>query len=182
VYYHDPATGQYFYPDPAQQAQQPQQAQHPAVAAAAALEAALAEEASRGGGGPGGIRIKEISGASLRAMDPAQRAELAATRSALGADYEGRLRAEAGRVGDVSKRAKSKHQLSSLYVQAKEMELEQLEKVRGEGCAMCWAWVGCVHQRLPGARDGLRVLRPSGSTPRQLTAPLLVWSRSARRG
>ena len=75
-----------------------------------------------------GINFKEISGASLRYMDPGARAEADGIRSALGADYESRLRADAAKMGNVSKMARRRHQLSSLYVQAKEQELEQLEK------------------------------------------------------
>jgi hypothetical protein len=75
-----------------------------------------------------GINFKEISGAALRYMDPGSRAEADGIRSALGADYEGRLRADAAKMGNVSKMARRRHQLSSLYVQAKEHELEQLEK------------------------------------------------------
>lgn len=75
-----------------------------------------------------GINFKEISGADLRYMDPGARAEADGIRSALGADYESRLRADAAKMGSVSKMARRRHQLSSLYVQAKEQELEQLEK------------------------------------------------------
>lgn len=50
-----------------------------------------------------------------------------ATRSALGSDYEARLRKEAG--PDPGKMAKRKHQIGSLYHQAKAQELEQLERV-----------------------------------------------------
>lgn len=75
-----------------------------------------------------GIKFKEISGASLRYMDPSARAEADGIRAALGPDYEGKLRVDAAKVGGVSKMARRRHQLSSLYVQAKEQELEQLEK------------------------------------------------------
>jgi proline-rich protein PRCC len=61
-------------------------------------------------------------------MAPGQRAELTAMRSALGDDYEARLKSDASKVGNVSKTAKRKHQLSSLYVQSKEQELEDMEK------------------------------------------------------
>lgn len=118
-YIYDTITGQYYYPDngAAQHAQQ--------ASADAMLEAALAAE-SRGGGG--GIQFKEVSGAQLRYMDPGQRAELNALRSAFGDDYESRLKSDAAKVGAVSKLAKKKHQLASLYVQAKDQELEDMEK------------------------------------------------------
>ena len=61
-------------------------------------------------------------------MDPGQRAELNALRSTFGDDYENKLKSDAAKVGAVSKLAKHKHQLASLYVQAKEQELEDMEK------------------------------------------------------
>ncbi|KAL6782212.1 hypothetical protein ACKKBG_A05950 [Auxenochlorella protothecoides x Auxenochlorella symbiontica] len=73
-----------------------------------------------------GIQFKEVNGAVLRYMDPGQRAELNAMRSALGSDYEARLRKEAG--PDVGKMQKRKHQIGSLFQQAKLQELEMLEK------------------------------------------------------
>uniref|UniRef100_A0A1D2AI10 Proline-rich protein PRCC n=1 Tax=Auxenochlorella protothecoides TaxID=3075 RepID=A0A1D2AI10_AUXPR len=73
-----------------------------------------------------GIQFKEVNGAALRYMDPGQRAELNAMRSALGSDYEARLRKEAG--PDVGKMQKRKHQIGSLFQQAKLQELEMLEK------------------------------------------------------
>lgn len=45
---------------------------------------------------------------------------------AYGEDYEAKIRAEAG--PDPGKRAKSKHQISSLYHQAKLAEIELAEK------------------------------------------------------
>jgi hypothetical protein len=111
-YIYDTATGQYYYPDPNAAAQQ--NYIEPANTDAAGL--------------PGGIQFKEISGAQLRHMAPGQRAELNALRSALGDDYEAKLKSEAAKVGAVSKSAKRKNQLSSLYVQAKEQELEDMEK------------------------------------------------------
>jgi proline-rich protein PRCC len=97
---------------------------HPAMPTDASLLAALGSEAA----GSGGIKFKEISGAKLRVMEPGVRAEHDALRSALGSEYESKLRADAARVGGVSKLAKRRHQLSSLYVQAKEQELDDLEK------------------------------------------------------
>ncbi|EFN56920.1 hypothetical protein CHLNCDRAFT_143436 [Chlorella variabilis] len=120
------------------------QHQQAAVAAAAAtavdpaeamLQAALAaerEKAARRGqpAAAAGIEIREVRGDQLKAMDPGQRAGVDAIRNALGADYEAKLRKEAG--SDPSKLAKRRHQIGSLYHYAKQKELEQLE-VRAAG-------------------------------------------------
>ena len=116
-YIYDTITGQYYYPDPSATVASENYIDHSSYTAAAP-PAEL----------PGGIELKEISGAQLRYMNPGQRAELNALRSALGDDYESKLKSEAAKVGSVSKLAKRKHQLSSLYVQAKEQELEDMEK------------------------------------------------------
>lgn len=50
-------------------------------------------------------------------MPPEQREAKNATRTAFGADYEQRIRAEAG--DEPEKKAKRKHQIHSLYHQAK---------------------------------------------------------------
>lgn len=99
----------------------------------AALEAERAKAGLQGGGvdaleAAAGIQFKEVNADRIRYMDPASRAEVNALREALGNDYEQKLRAEAGKVGSVSKLAKSRHQLASLFVQAKHQELEQIEK------------------------------------------------------
>jgi proline-rich protein PRCC len=120
-YIYDTATGQYYYPDPEYNlSNEPTTTNHNINN--------TSYNATDVGGLPGGIQFKEISGAQLRHMDPGQRAELNALRSALGDDYESKLKSEAAKVGAVSKLAKRKHQLSSLYVQAKEQELEDMEK------------------------------------------------------
>ncbi|KAL4854611.1 hypothetical protein ACK3TF_004764 [Chlorella vulgaris] len=104
----------------------------PAEAMLAAAMAAERERATRRGHGAAvaDIQIKEVRGDQLKYMDPGQRAGVDAIRNALGADYEAKLRAEAG--GDPSKMAKRRHQISSLYHYAKQKELEQLE-VRAAG-------------------------------------------------
>jgi hypothetical protein len=114
-YLYDPNTGQYYYPEntPTTTTTTTHQS------ATAGIEASL---------GMGDIQFKEISGAQLRYMDPGQKAELNALRSALGDDYEAKLKSDAAKVGNVSKLAKRKHQLASLYVQSKEQELEDMEK------------------------------------------------------
>jgi hypothetical protein len=117
-YIYDTMTGQYYYPDP-DAVQQQVQHNEPAM---------NNNDSLLGAGLPGGVQFKEISGAHLRHMAPGQRAELNALRSALGDDYEAKLKAQAAKVGAVSKSAKRKNQLSSLYVQAKEQELEDMEK------------------------------------------------------
>lgn len=117
-YIYDTMNRQYYYPDPNPSAAQQDYKHGEPKDAFATTSADL----------PGGIQFKEISGAQLRHMDPGQRAELNALRSALGDDYEYKLKSEAAKVGAVSKSAKRKNQLSSLYVQAKEQELEDMEK------------------------------------------------------
>jgi hypothetical protein len=129
---YDPASGQYYWPEaPAAGASgaaaRPAGPARPPADPVAALEAALAAEA-----GPGGVQFREVSGAALRYMPPAARAEADAARAALGPEYEARLRADAGRAaGGVSKLAKSRHQLSSLLEHAKEQELRDLDRKAG---------------------------------------------------
>ena len=78
---------------------------------------------------PSGVHMKEISGAALRSQGVSSSiADLSGMRAALGAEYENKLRSEAGRVGTVSKLAKRKNQLSSLFVAAKSEELDLIEK------------------------------------------------------
>ena len=133
----DPATYAHHYgPTAAAPMQHPHQA-YPAADPAQAylelgLEAERAKALQRGGTdaieAAAGIRFKEVRADDVKYMDPGQRAEVNAVREALGADYEQRLRAEAGKVG-VSKMAKRRHQIGrSLFVQAKHQELEALEK------------------------------------------------------
>jgi hypothetical protein len=114
-YIYDTITQQYYYPDPNSVASQ-QEYTYTQTIDPTPVDL------------PGGIQFKEISGAQLRHMPPGQRAELNALKSALGGDYEHKLKSEAAKVGAVSKSAKRKNQLSSLYVQAKEQELEDMEK------------------------------------------------------
>lgn len=77
---------------------------------------------------PEGVCIKEISGASLRGHGTESIADTSGMRAALGDEYERKVRSEAARVGNVSKLAKRKNQLSSLFVNAKAQEIEQMEK------------------------------------------------------
>lgn len=77
---------------------------------------------------PDGVSIREISGASLRGHGSESIADTSGMRAALGDEYERKLRSEAARVGNVSKLAKRKNQLSSLFVNAKAQEIEQMEK------------------------------------------------------
>lgn len=77
---------------------------------------------------PAGVNVKEISGAELRGHGALMGTEGSGMRAALGAEYDNKLRAEAARVGGVSKLAKRKNQLSSLFQSAKSQEIEQMEK------------------------------------------------------
>ena len=96
------------------------------------LLAQALEEERRGGFGAGGQMI-EISGADLmsgRAQLLA--AQAAAGGSVFGAEYEAKLRAEAGaKPSDVSRR---KHQIGSLLHDAK---LQELKVSGGEGFVLC---------------------------------------------
>lgn len=136
-YMYDPSTGQYYYPDH----HQPSTIDALyTIAGASPITTANDATSSMVNNVmvddklqlPPGIQFKEISGAALRHMEPAARAEIDAVRSALGPDYEERLRKDASKVGNISKLAKRKHQLSSLYVHAKDQELEELEKGTGK--------------------------------------------------
>lgn len=59
----------------------------------------------------------QVNQKQLTHMNSAARADANATRTAFGADYEQRLRSEAGSLPD--KLSRRKHQISSLYHQAK---------------------------------------------------------------
>lgn len=90
------------------------------------LEAALEAEAIRYGEPV--PKFKEIHGKSLRGNFSAYQPDASVSKGAYGSDYEVKLRSEAGRMGSISKLAKRRHQLTSLYAHAKEQELEQLER------------------------------------------------------
>jgi len=122
-YLYDPVTGHYFYPEAAEAETKG------GDLAVNALQEALAAEQTRTGT-DGSIQFKEVSGDALRYMDPGARADAAALRSALGDGFENRLKMDAAKVGEVNKLAKRKHQLASLFVQAKAQELQDMEKVR----------------------------------------------------
>ncbi|KAK9826164.1 hypothetical protein WJX81_002555 [Elliptochloris bilobata] len=77
-----------------------------------------------------GVKFVEVDQEELRRVDPAAREAMNAARTAFGADYEARLRAEAGAAPD--KLSRRKHQISSLYHSAKMKELEMLD-MRGQG-------------------------------------------------
>ena len=125
-----------------QQQYQQQQYHHqqPADPAEALLAQALEAEAARaarrgqappfaagaaGPGAAGGITFKEIRADDVKYMDPSARAEVDAVRNALGADYEAKLRAQAGAAP--TRLARSRHQIGSLFHQAKLAELQDME-------------------------------------------------------
>ena len=120
-------------------AQKQAQALAPADPAEALLQQALEAEAARAArhGGPaaassagGGIVFKEIKADDVKHMEPGKRAEADAFRNAFGADYEAKLRTEAG--AQPSRLARSRHQIGSLYHQAKMAELKDME-LRAQG-------------------------------------------------
>lgn len=105
----------------------------PALAPSGSLELAgldaeladrLAREARRNKGvGP---VFTEISADAIRYTAPGRAEVNDAIKIAYGENYEAKIRAEAG--PDPGKRAKSKHQISSLYHQAKLAEVEMAEQ------------------------------------------------------
>lgn len=72
------------------------------------------------------IQFKEIKADKIKYVDPAQREAAQGMRAALGSDYAAKLRAQAAPHGG-SKLARSKHQIGTLFANAKLRELEVLE-------------------------------------------------------
>lgn len=72
--------------------------------------------------------FKEIHGADLRHGASAAQLNTRGIRTMFGSDYEAKLRNDAKKVGSITKLAKQRHQLTSLYAQAKEQELEYMEQ------------------------------------------------------
>lgn len=68
--------------------------------------------------------IREISGADVLGRASTQLDTVTSLKIAMGAEYARKIRAEAG---DVSKMERRKHQITSLYHQAKMAELEMLD-------------------------------------------------------
>eukprot|EP00884_Botryococcus_braunii_P009982 jgi/Botrbrau1/18986/Bobra.0100s0023.1 len=71
------------------------------------------------------VSFVEVTQEKLAYMSPAQRESLNATRTVLGPGYEAKLRQEAG--PQPEKLARRKHQISSLYHQAKMKELDAMD-------------------------------------------------------
>eukprot|EP00878_Enallax_costatus_P001173 GHUV01001314.1.p1 GENE.GHUV01001314.1~~GHUV01001314.1.p1 ORF type:complete len:463 (+),score=202.93 GHUV01001314.1:513-1901(+) len=72
------------------------------------------------------IQFKEIKADKIKYVDPAQREAAQGMRAALGSDYAAKLRAQAAPHAG-SKLARSKHQIGTLFANAKLRELEVLE-------------------------------------------------------
>lgn len=71
------------------------------------------------------VECAQVNQEKLRYVNPAAREAMNATRTAFGADYEAKLRMEAGAAPD--KLSRRKHQISSLYHTAKmKVRLEHL--------------------------------------------------------
>lgn len=71
------------------------------------------------------VECAQVNQEKLRYVNPAAREAMNATRTAFGADYEAKLRMEAGAAPD--KLSRRKHQISSLYNTAKmKVRLEHL--------------------------------------------------------
>jgi proline-rich protein PRCC len=127
------------YADQQQQAYYQQQQQQLAPEEAFLQEALAAETAKatrRGGGGglPAGlpdVQFKEVKADDVKYVDPAQREAQQGMRAALGSDYAAQLRASAApHVG--SGLARKKHQIGTLFANAKLRELEVMEN-RAQG-------------------------------------------------
>ncbi|KAL6753890.1 hypothetical protein V8C86DRAFT_420317 [Haematococcus lacustris] len=73
-----------------------------------------------------GIQFKEVNAKDLTYMNPAAKAAAQNVRASLGSEYAGQLRAEA-RPHEGNKMAKRKHQIGTLFANAKLKELELLE-------------------------------------------------------
>ncbi len=71
----------------------------------------------------------------LKYIDPGKKEAANAARTAFGADYEAKLRQEAGALPD--KLARRKHQISSLFYQAK-MKVRRIGTCSCAGPAECW--------------------------------------------
>ncbi|WIA38429.1 hypothetical protein OEZ86_001754 [Tetradesmus obliquus] len=83
------------------------------------------------------IQFKEVKADAIKYVDPAQREAAQGMRAALGADYAVKLRAEAApHTG--SKLARSKHQIGTLFANAKlrELELRELEVLENRAAGM----------------------------------------------
>eukprot|EP00882_Tetradesmus_deserticola_P006407 GHRQ01006740.1.p2 GENE.GHRQ01006740.1~~GHRQ01006740.1.p2 ORF type:complete len:134 (+),score=74.79 GHRQ01006740.1:22-402(+) len=97
-----------------------------------ALQAEAAKAARRGAGAGSSqlvlpdIQFKEVKADSIKYVDPAQREAAQGMRAALGSDYAAKLRSEAAPHAG-SKLARSKHQIGTLFANAKLRELEVLE-------------------------------------------------------
>ena len=64
----------------------------------------------------------------MQAVAPHQRAEMEAVRSALGSEHAKQLQAATAGKHEPSKRQKQRHQINSLYHQAKVTELQDMER------------------------------------------------------
>lgn len=72
--------------------------------------------------------MKEISAEKLQAVAPHERAGLEAVRTALGSEHARELQAATAAKHEPSKRQKQRHQINSLYHQAKVTELQDMER------------------------------------------------------
>jgi proline-rich protein PRCC len=74
------------------------------------------------------FKFTEVKAAALTAMTDAERAEVEAIRIALSTGYAKQLQEDVAVGNEPTKLSKRKHQISSLYHQAKMHELQELEK------------------------------------------------------
>jgi hypothetical protein len=74
------------------------------------------------------IQVKEISAAELQAVRPHERAAIDAVQTALGSEHAKVLQAATAAKQEPTKRQKQRHQINSLYHQAKVTELQDMER------------------------------------------------------
>lgn len=74
------------------------------------------------------FKFTEVKAATLTAMTPDEQAEADAIRLALSTGYARQLQEETAGKNEPTKLSKRKHQISSLYHQARMHELQDMEK------------------------------------------------------
>jgi pyruvate/2-oxoglutarate dehydrogenase complex dihydrolipoamide acyltransferase (E2) component len=74
------------------------------------------------------VEFKEINADELQRTAPHERSEIEALRAALGSDQAKQVQAATARGSAPSKRQKQRHQIGSLYFQAKANELQDMQR------------------------------------------------------
>jgi proline-rich protein PRCC len=74
------------------------------------------------------VAFKEINAEIIQAANPHEKAEIEAIRTAMGSEHALQLRAATAGKQEPSKMQKRRHQINSLYHQAKLTELHDMER------------------------------------------------------